>query len=382
MRLLEVHDEQGTQTALTVLVGDSYHERPSNGLRHAMEKAVDQMRATMPRQSMHDCDMHVQWNRDLNRQIKCCVLDGKVMGPQVCRVQHCESPIVSRKRAFCRHHEHLADICRVVGCSEKRISADVECCSNLDHVQLWKSYLKAKHLKAAYKKKARAEGKSKPASVNDARKQEEFEDAQMMSGGLVAHFGPAYQPDVLVFNWSCGVVPAIKPIFSTEKFEDVAAFVEDTLQMMDENDRPDVAFFDSACRFGPFLKRNPQYTFGNRVRWVVDRFHICGHKESDEVCQEHYAPKVVDLVNQGCEPMFASSMAETTNRWLSRISSFLRDVDDLTFNFILLSMVQWRNDNIVKKGIEARLSLKTTRSQEEEELIERVSNMIIGSNTD
>lgn len=54
--------------------------------------------------------------------------------------------------------------------------------------------------------------------------------------------------------WSCGVIIAVKPIFSHEKFDDIGLFVEETLQRLPEYARPDVVFFDNACRLHPALK--------------------------------------------------------------------------------------------------------------------------------
>lgn len=95
-------------------------------------------------------------------------------------------------------------------------------------------------------------------------------------------------------------------------------------------------------------------TLANAVEWIVDRFHfITGH--TGKKCAETYNPKTHRLINDHGEKLFTSTMAETVNSWLSKLAPWLKNVDMLTFKFILLSYVEIRNDHT-----KAKMAAKST----------------------
>lgn len=298
-RLLELHDgREDVDSALSIRVAGRHEKgRPTSGLEDTLEEYIDYMRSQLTVRSVHECRNHSVFNRSQDTQVRACVMDGKVMPVQVCRVRYCTEPVVSRTVAFCDIHRHLSSQCRVVGCSRMVKSSIVECCDDEEHIGMWNKYIISRDKKASMRYQARNRGIPKTVLVNDGRRKEDEDDSKLASGKPVALFGPAYLPDVLVLVWSCGVVASVWPIFSQERMQDVGEFLQRALQDIPQSSRPHVTFYDNACNLGPHLQKGNRFPLAKEQVLVVDRFHICGHSESDSKCREKYAPNAVPLVN-------------------------------------------------------------------------------------
>jgi hypothetical protein len=106
----------------------------------------------------------------------------------------------------------------------------------------------------------------------------------------------------------------------------------------------------------------------------VECSHSTFHSINDMVCRTQYTPDVVELVNDGQKRLFASPMAENTNRWLGKLTGFLKSVDLLSFRFISMSLVDGRNREIIRR-LRAKDDVCNRRQDDADVLADSIANM-------
>ena len=283
--------------------------------------------------------------------------DGKVSGHQVCRVYGCEYDIISPKVGFCDEHEILQKvICRVDGCKQT-IRSDCLTCSDPAHMRLEEQYeMRALRKAMASNNEPNVDPETGIGSGDlgqhrnkDARKNARKQAGQTVKtdSKLKANFGRRYVPCILFAVYCCGIILNCEKHFTQEGSATTASFLKKSLEgLMQKTKSRIVVFYDTSCILLQYL-RNNRGTYDDLlqlVRFVVDRFHFKTHKKTDNFCREYCDPDAPDL-----EGLFNSSIAESTNSFINRLSGLLRVANRSFHDFLLWVALYNRNMQIVEQ---------------------------------
>ncbi|KAI9323959.1 hypothetical protein BDR26DRAFT_829004 [Obelidium mucronatum] len=258
------------------------------------------------------------------------------MGWQVCRLPKCKGAVLNSKVGLCKEHLYLEKLCMVKDCSSERSSSSMNdgshlACTNADHLQILRDE-HARVYEAITSKKARQTESRKKDKVSTSHVTKE--DAKV-SSTLKYSISRRFLPCVFVLVWSCGVVVNLSEMHSNEAFDGdqgVAALLVKTFEQL--GSYPTFFFFDSSCRLYQWLlsaKRGVNESY-ERLRqlvcFVVDRFHFKEHRNT--FCKKECNPFLFpDLTNPNGTPRFNSSIAKSTNSWLTAVSHIVRNVDEV-----------------------------------------------------
>ncbi|KAJ3303317.1 hypothetical protein HDU76_005372 [Blyttiomyces sp. JEL0837] len=271
------------------------------------------------------------------------VMDGKVMGHQVCRIKHCRFPIINARVGLCQsHYEEYDGKCLIMGCNEP-VSHDVitgygSCVNDIHRAAV------AKAVEAAFNKNQKNRNLAKPPLNSVSHERDAVQAAEQLSlkYPLLARFLPC----LFAASRSCGKILFLQKFFTFEGNEDLIPFVKiivDCVHSQKDSNNLTVIYYDRACKLYQTLENDPQtkHLLG-KVAFLVDLFHFRGH--NDTYCREKCNPITagVEFEKAGMEK-FNTSAAEQVNVWFGRISHMLRYIDPKLHDFYLYSLVDYRN---------------------------------------
>ncbi|KAI9324127.1 hypothetical protein BDR26DRAFT_793950, partial [Obelidium mucronatum] len=115
---------------------------------------------------------------------------------------------------------------------------------------------------------------------------------------------------------------------------------------------PNIVYYDKACRIYLSLRKHLRHKglYYERLRklydnvcFIVDKFHIKSHV--DGFCEERCNPNFVDswVASESGEGKFNTQVAEQGNVWFGQISHILRNVNAVTHDFFMYTLVDKRN---------------------------------------
>ncbi|ORY43720.1 hypothetical protein BCR33DRAFT_738458 [Rhizoclosmatium globosum] len=273
--------------------------------------------------------------------------DGKADGHQCCRVLGCTLDIIHQNLGFCRDHVHLQQECIVDGCVNQHNNGSLAC-----SVEEHQAVLR-KHWKADYDDNNQ-NPKIRQVSVSHIQQKEE----KMSKAKLKFSVKRRYIPCLFVVHYACGRILNVVKMFRFETHDDVLEALITTFE--GSGQFPFVLYYDKACRLLQSLvvqirqgndevKKAQLLAVYDRVALIVDKFHFRGHQ--DEYCEMWCNPTFVDSVlkKKGYIKKFNTSAAEQGNVWFSGISHILRDLDAVTHDFFLFSLVDKRNSGFDNK---------------------------------
>ncbi|KAJ3320902.1 hypothetical protein HDU76_000196 [Blyttiomyces sp. JEL0837] len=272
------------------------------------------------------------------------VMDGKVMGHQVCRIKHCRDPIVNAKIGFCQNHrEEYEGVCMFVGCGEPAIGDQITgtcSCANEVHKNAV-----ARAIQQAYQKKEKNKSVAKPPQTSVSHGEAAIATAEQIQ--LKYSFTRRYVPAIFSAVLSCGCIQYVEKFFTYESNQEVIRFTQKVVKHL-ESKHPShrtILYYDRACKLYRSMTSDVESaSLLANLALLVDFFHFRGH--NDEYCRNHCNPHTAEKqFQQAGLNKFNTSAAEQANVWFSRISHMLRYIDSELHDFYLFSLIDFRNRN-------------------------------------
>ncbi|CAM9811413.1 unnamed protein product, partial [Laminaria digitata] len=122
-----------------------------------------------------------------------------------------------------------------------------------------------------------------------------------------------------IASYCCGIVTGVAPLWEAEGPTEVATALNHVWKH--ENTRPEILFYDLACRRRRYLQHHPDAGWDGTLNYV-DRFHFLNHNETD--CNNYCNPNKKDNrllwrrdVNNRDVFRWNSSMAESNNAFIA-----------------------------------------------------------------
>ena len=318
---------------------------PYADLRTAIVTFNNWYRASFASKWKHTCKKCHLVSQSENLQVSYMVMDGKVIGHQVCRKWSCSNTIANRKIGFCQQHLLESNFCFLINCNGVR-NKEVKqpysfVCNNSDCKDLVAKF---------WKKNVWLPHKKGPVSVEDLRK---FKLAHEKAGFRYP-IRRKYLSSLFVGVWGCGMIMNVKKLFTHESHSDITEFLEETIASIDEI--PSVIVYDKACQLLKTLKNEDSghgilHDLAHNVNWIVDKFHFRLHSDNDFFCKENCDPYKVTSVMEKMNFEFKmnTSAAEQCNSWLVKFYSILKYLDADIHDFILYSVLDERNNQLSNK---------------------------------
>lgn len=314
-------------------------------LRNAVNIINKWFSLNFARKWIHSCQKcHIQNNCN-TMEVSYLVMDGKVMGHQVCRHWNCCNNIVNRRLGFCSVHKEIGQSCFVMACPNNRlIGKKIPISFGCDNAVCQK-------LISQYFYKSNQEFNVKrPISVNDLLKNKLSHE----KAGFRYSLKRKYLPCLFIAVWGCGSIANIRKFYTYETHEDVINFLEDTIEKI--NHVPTVIVYDKACKILQSLQKAREYVTEIRkvitehCIWVVDKFHFLKHKET--FCANNTNPYKLEY---GMEKMkfgtqMNTSAAEGCNSWIAKYFHLLRFLDADIHDFLMYAILDNRNSVINNIG--------------------------------
>lgn len=233
----------------------------------------------------------IKWRHSCNKchlvnnygdQVSYMVMDGKVIGHQICRAWSCGNTILSRKIGFCQQHIIESNFCFVINCLNMRnMSLKQPLCFVCDDRICQQKVIEFNKTKfSGIRKKG-------PVSVEDLRKSKLAHE----KAGFRYPIRRKYLSSLFVGVWGCGMIMNVKKLFTHESHPDIINFLESTITMISEY--PSVIVYDKACILLKTLRNRSnqneiESVLANEVCWVVDKFHFKCHNA--DFCEENCNP--------------------------------------------------------------------------------------------
>ncbi|KAJ7587809.1 hypothetical protein C8J56DRAFT_942650, partial [Mycena floridula] len=336
----------------------------------AAEERNQRMREYAQPELLHYCSKCVRFyhgpDGEVNRKVSADVTDGVTLGHPCCASFNCHVPLGNNRHIYCSEHNHLNNICAIVGCSNL-ILPDHKTCSDPAH-----QAVEATHRlpRVAHPDDSLAEEADLGALGDLDQPDEEFTvDRTILTSpnpstspslsdpeAVAEPSNPAPNPSIptpkLRANFGrwrthneqlivkpCGIIVQRGTLFGAEAVGTVAELIKSTYCF--PGTMPDHIIYDSNC----LMKKLCDPAFDN-VGMTVDVFHFkTKHKESDSFCQENCnAADYPELLGgNGKGWFFNSSVAEQTNTWFGGYHAICREMVVHRYNYFLDEMILRRN---------------------------------------
>lgn len=239
----------------------------------------------------------------------------------------CQGPILRRKATgFCAEHSHLSKLCRVDGCSAKlRSQTNALTCENAEHIAFENEYYRR---------------------VRKRKRHDDDDAAETLKRKIPAQFGCRYTPHLLVSVLCCGIIVSVEKLVEDESVSNVAEWLQASFDFNDLGITH--IFYDNACNLLRHIMKREKFSNLRGMEYCVDRFHFRGHN-GNVFCRTHCNPDArPELFDSKGNPMFNTSICESTNSWLRRIAGTLRQADADFADFWLYTALHFRNSQTME----------------------------------
>ena len=312
-------------------------------------------------------------------------MDGVTIGHPRCHVYHCTERLQSPRDRHCPKHRDFDSQCAIKGCS-RPVSDGKRTCDTPSHRGYENS--RRQQGQALFELKRRLAARSVASHIRSLPSQPPTQDVlddpeiqSLLDDPAVPSNVQAKSKDAekkmkstLTRKWThneqllvrpCGVIVARATFFEAESPSNCRVsqsascsprangsiwqcFLHAAFPDLYPRSLPCYNFFDNNCQLLQHIRSCKDKRL-LKMCYPVDVFHAQNkHKGSDIFCQTHCNPALFpELMGEGGDWAFNSSIAEQTNVWVGKFLPIVREMSEVHFNFFLDEMMDDHNEQKV-----------------------------------
>ena len=294
---------------------------------------------------------------------------------QICAVPECKGPLTNYKNGrFCAEHiAEWSNRCGIVACGQPIAFRNALTCNNPAH-EAWYNKWSSRFVRLSFpgvqrviRQQRQAQGQEVfgggPGDANVPALRVQLPALGEITGDKVVHTFRARSIYCLeTIQWACGTPIGWGKCYQSESAPQVLAILN-RLWGAHEDLRPGFITYDDACGLLRHIAtQDINSPWIKSTKFIVDAWHYIGHKATDILCRKWCNPAptngaqpdlvVVQEDRNGTKHQtraFNTETAEQFNAWLNSAEAQLRQMSDVTYDFVVHVLFMLYKEQVEKR---------------------------------